>query len=130
METRIHKKWDKKREFEFRKSDIYNPAVGVGLPDFDPYPTHRPDDVVERRVIGNEFFIEGELVSDDPVQIGLTFEIDNLRYTVISLIEDVGMHTSKTKAVFVASHVEAFVQPLQLLESIRKEKLTKQTGSG
>jgi hypothetical protein len=128
MTWRLIKKWEEKKIFEFKKSDIHNPAFGIGSTDYDPYPNHKPGDIVERRVIGNEFFVEGEHISDDPLQMGVSYVIDNLKYTIVSMHQNLGIQTSEIKTAFVASHIEEYVRPLHLLESIRKEKLTGQGG--
>jgi hypothetical protein len=73
--------------------------------------------------MGNEFFIEGEHVSEQPLEMGTNLVVNDLKYTVVSLNQDIGITTSEVKTTFVASHMEGFVEPLQLLDSIRKEKL-------
>jgi hypothetical protein len=123
MTCQILKKWEENKVFEFQKSDIYNPAFGIGSADHDPYPDRKPHEIVERRVIGNEFFIEGEHISETPLEMGMNLVVDDIKYTVVSLEQDIGITTSDIKSAFVASHVEQFVEPLQLLETIRKEKL-------
>ncbi len=124
MTWRIIKKWEEKKFFEFQKSNIYNPALGIGSTDYDPYPNHKPSDIVERRVIANEFFIEGEHISDAPLQMGVNYVIDDLKYTIVSMNQNLGIQTNEIKTTFVASHIEEYIRPLHLLESIRKEKLT------
>jgi len=121
MTWRILRKWDEKKVFEFKKSDIYNPAFGVGSADHDPYPNHKAHQIVERRVIGNEFFIEGEHVSETPLEPGINLAVDGLQYTIVSLDQSGDSSSNMIKTIFVASHVEGLAQPLQLLDSIRKQ---------
>ena len=123
MECRILKRWEEKKTFEFKKSDIYNPAFGVGSTDYDPYPPRKPHEIVERRIIGNEFFIEGEHISDNPLEMGINLLVDDLQYTIVSLKQNGDSLSNQITTIFVASHTEGFVEPLQMLETIRREVL-------
>ena len=69
MNCRIIRKWEAKKYFEFKKSDIYSPAFGIGSFEYDPYPMNQSSDVVERRVIGNECFIEGEHIRREELRM-------------------------------------------------------------
>jgi hypothetical protein len=61
------------------------PDVWHWFAEFDPYPNHKPHEIVERRVIGNEFFIEGEHISDHPLEMGANLVVDDLKYTIVLL---------------------------------------------
>jgi hypothetical protein len=53
--------------------------------------------------------------------MGQNIIVDDLAYTFVSLIQTPCDEGIKTR--FVASHIEGFIEPLVLLDAIRKEML-------
>jgi hypothetical protein len=116
--VRIINRTEKQRMHEFKKWAVFDNTL---LPpfDYDPYPSAKMDDVVERDPIGHEITIEAECICNQPLSVGQPFTAEQ-RVFEITRVSQQQLSDGKVKCALTARHFETFILPAALAKVIRE----------